>query len=136
MTSTVFSELKSFTICAFAGVTSGVLYSFLNFVFLFVNCKNSYKNSAKIQGYKDKNFIQTVLDILKYGLFFFISAIYLKFICFKFNLPNMRLYMAVGWFLGAYVYLKSFNKAFAIFSNVVYNKVSNIGGSTDEVSFL
>lgn len=121
---TVFEEFRSFIISAFSGVISGVIYTFLYFIFLFVNVKNSPKNSTKMTYYKEKNFAENIVDIIKYLIFFLISALIFKGVTYFYNLSDVRVYMLLGWGLGVYLYLKSFHKLFAIFLNVVYNKIN------------
>ena len=117
-------EIRSFVISAFSGVTSGILYSLIHFIFLFINVKNNRKKSSKINYFYNKSVAQIIIDGIKNVIFFFISAVYFKWLCYVFNLPSFRLYMICGFLIGLYSYIKSFHKPFAIFLNVVYNKIN------------
>lgn len=121
-------ELKSFTVCMFVGVTSGVIYAILDFIFLFINSKNSQEKPVKIQNFKQFIKGESVSDGIKKVTFFILSAVYFKIITFYYELPNQRLYMAVAFILGFICYYKSFNNKVAIFNKWVYNIVRKLIG--------
>ena len=117
-------EVRSIIISIFSGVTSGLLYTLIYVIFLFINVKNSPKNSTKTHQFNDKSVIEIIVNVIKNVIFFSLSAVYFKLLCFYFNLPNMRAYMGCCFLIGLALYIKSFHKLFAIFLNVVYNKIN------------
>ena len=119
-------ELKSFTVCLFIGVTSGLIYAILDLIFLFANGKNSQEKATKIQNYTEFIKGESVTSGIKRVIFFVLSAFYFKLVTFYYELSNQRLYMAVAFILGFICYLKSFHNKVAIFNKWVYNIITKI----------
>ena len=99
---------RIFIICLLVGIISGVYYEIFSLVIRFI---------------KQKWLIHAVKALWLVSC----APIYITFslIC---EFPDFRGYMAVGVWLGLYLYKLSFHKVFAIFTNKVYNIVIKIKG--------
>lgn len=116
-----------FMTCLFCGIVSGVVYDVL-YIARTVLC-GADKPAYTL---KDKIFV-IAADIL-YCLVFAAGFI---FTSVMFDFEGLRLYMLIGCFLGALIYLKSFHLIVAFFCKKVYNKITEIkekhGGRTKAV---
>ncbi len=95
-----------FLSCVTFGILTGIIYSIINFI----------KMAIKI------NIIKIILDVLYFSLLGILFVIY----SFKCQFPSVRVYMAVGVFLGVYFYAKSFHFILAKIGKRLYNKIVSI----------
>ena len=141
------SQIKIFLICLSCGVLSGVVYDFLYIIRRalsgksFAGANDINAGMAKINvGAANKDAgaprsdlraarararaftVTAVCDIL-YAL-----ALSLMFVCASvtFCFPDVRLYMFAAVALGFVLYIKSFHRTVAFFTNRLYNKIGRI----------
>lgn len=95
-------QIYVFFVCLFCGVASGPFYD------AFYLLKKLFPARAGV-----------ALDIV-FCLFF--AGLYI-FLAVLFSLPEMRLFMFVGCLLGFLVYLKSFHRIVAFFTEWLYNNI-------------
>ncbi len=93
-------------VCLFIGVLSGVFYEFFHFLKLI---------------FKSDFLLQILNGLWAFSSFF----IYLK-VSTDYYFPDFRIYMLLFILIGVIIYLLSFHKIIAFFSNWVYNKITNI----------
>ena len=103
-----------FMTCMLCGILSGVVYDVL-FIARTILCGTD-KSAYTV---KDKIFI-IAADVL-YCLVFAAGFI---FTSVMFDFDGFRLYMLIGCFLGALIYLKSFHLIVAFFCKKVYNTIT------------
>lgn len=94
-------QLRIFLICVLIGVVGGALYD----VFFFI--RNCYR----------KQWFRVLCDILFCCAF---ATVYVLF-SVTFGFPPLRFYFILGLTLGLFLYLKSFHKIVAFFSEKLYN---------------
>jgi len=102
-----------FMICLFSGIISGTVYDVLYIARSVVCGVDKAKYTVK-----DKIFI-IAADVL-YCLVFAAGFV---FVSVMFDFTSLRLYMLLGCFLGALIYLKSFHVIVAFCVRKVYNIV-------------
>ena len=108
-------QIFIFIICMFCGILSGIVYDVLYVARCFVCGIDKAAYTAK-----DKIFL-IAADLL-YCLVFAAGFI---FVSVMFGFSALRLYMLLGCFAGAFVYLKSFHVIVAFCVKKVYNKFTN-----------
>ncbi|MDE7158126.1 MAG: hypothetical protein K2N74_00975 [Clostridiales bacterium] len=100
------NQIFIFLVCVTCGLAGGVLYDALYCI--------RYPFRAR--------WVKIVFDVFFFVLF---AGIYL-FVSVLFELPNLRLYMFFVCLVGLFLYLKSFHKIVAFFTEKVYNGVIRI----------
>ena len=132
------SQIKIFLICLSCGVLSGVVYDFLYIIRRALSgksfaCADDINASAankdagaprpKLRVARARAFIVTAVCDILYAL-----ALSLMFVCASvtFCFPDVRLYMFAAVALGFVLYIKSFHRTVAFFTNRLYNKIGRI----------
>lgn len=117
-------QARQFIVCVFSGITAGFFYEILSFLFKFALRDKASENSSKSTS-KNEIIAKTVVAI-KQVIFFVISAFYFKYVTFLYYFPSVRAFMFIGFFIGLFCFSKSLHKAIAIFSDVLYNKLTKL----------
>ncbi len=134
------SQIKIFLICLACGVLSGVVYDFLYIIRRALSgksfaCADDINASAankdagaprsdlRAARARARAFIVTAVCDILYAL-----ALSLMFVCASvtFCFPDVRLYMFAAVALGFVLYIKSFHRTVAFFTNRLYNKIGRI----------
>ena len=97
-------QFHIFLVCVFVGVFGGLLFD------VFFVVRNAYR----------KRWLRTVCDFL-FALFF--AALYLA-AAVVLAFPPLRFFDLLGCIFGLFLYLKSFHKIVAFFSEKLYNKLN------------
>ena len=139
------SQIKIFLICLSCGVLSGVVYDFLYIIRRALSGKsfaggnninvgaankdagdlkiNTAAPRPKLRAARARAFTVTAVCDILYAL-----ALSLMFVCASvtFCFPDVRLYMFAAVALGFVLYIKSFHRTVAFFTNRLYNKIGRI----------
>lgn len=94
-------QLRIFLLCILIGAVCGVLYD----VFFFL--RQSYR----------KQWLRILCDVLFCLSFAFVYVLF----SISFGFPPLRSYFVLGLTVGLFLYLKSFHKIVAFFSEKLYN---------------
>ncbi len=97
------SGFRIFLVCVFIGVFGGVIY-------------DAFFLPRDLCRTKWLRFVCDFLFCLCFGAFYLFSAVNLA-------LPPLRFFHLLGLLLGLFLYLKSFHKIIAFFSEKLYNKI-------------
>ena len=134
------SQIKIFLICLSCGVLSGVVYDFLYIIRRALSGKSfagandinvgaankdagAPRSDLRAVRARARAFTVTAVCDILYAL-----ALSLMFVCASvtFCFPDVRLYMFAAVALGFVLYIKSFHRTVAFFTNRLYNKIGRI----------
>ena len=99
-------------------VSSGQFYIFLSCVTFGGLCGFFYSLIVFVKKFIKSKWFNSILDLL---FFLCIGTLFVVY-SFKFNFPNVRVYMLVGVLLGLILYMESFHLILANLLKKLYNK--------------